>query len=349
MSAIEPEGELTAFQLVEVATGWAQRNNFSQEQLVEFSHLMQMIGLTYIPRSQVTQYQELDRGSFGTIYKALYDGAPVAVKQLSSDGSQIQSKMREVVLELQVLGKVFPGHPNVVAFWGTASSFPTARQQPAAKPYVGLVFELCQGGSLYRALHPGPGARCALGFADRARVAAEIARGMAFLHSKAIIHRDLNSRNVLLDAGMRAKIADFGCARKVKGAALVTTTISGTAAYMAPEQMEGRDLTDRIDVWAFGVVLWEILSEQVPWAKLGNDLASIKRAVIQQGERLPPPAAEFFPGGADRAALQQLIDSTWSSNPAARPSMAEAARAVDAACLRRAAPAPIPIAVGEFL
>ena len=81
---VEPEGDVTSYQLVEVATAWAQRNSFSSDQLVEFSHLMQMIGLTYIPRNQVTQYRELDRGTFGTIYKALYDGTPVAVKQLSS-------------------------------------------------------------------------------------------------------------------------------------------------------------------------------------------------------------------------------------------------------------------------
>ena len=116
--------------------------------------------------------------------------------------------MREVVLELQVLGKIFPGHPNIVTFWGTAASFPTSRQ--TGKPYVGLIFELCENGSLYKAIHSS--GRCALSFNDKIRVALEIARGMAFLHSKAIIHRDLNSRNVLLDSNMRAKIADFGCA-----------------------------------------------------------------------------------------------------------------------------------------
>ena len=89
---IEPEGDLTSYQLVEVATAWAQRNNFSVDQLVEFSHLMQMIGLTYIPRNQVTQYRELDRGTFGTIYKALYDGTPVAVKQLSTVNVLFTSK-----------------------------------------------------------------------------------------------------------------------------------------------------------------------------------------------------------------------------------------------------------------
>ncbi len=57
-------------------------------------------------------------------------------------------------------------------------------------------------------------------------------------------------------------MADFGCARKVKGETLVTTTISGSPAYMAPEQLEGADLTDKIDVWAFGVLMWEIIQEQ---------------------------------------------------------------------------------------
>jgi hypothetical protein len=113
---------MSSYQLVEVATGWAQRNNFSNEQMVEFSHLMQMIGLTYIPRWQVTQYQELDRGSFGTIYKALYDGSPVAVKQLSSVSNRTPIPNPSRLLITLPLSSHKPVHFDRSHLWAQASS-----------------------------------------------------------------------------------------------------------------------------------------------------------------------------------------------------------------------------------
>ena len=127
------------------------------------------------------------------------------------------------------------------------------------------------------------------------KYALEVARGMSYIHAKGIIHRDLNSRNILLTHEGHAKVADFGCARKLKGSALTTTTISGSPAYMAPEQLDGADLTDKVDVWAYGVLLWELVSEQVPWANKGNSLDALKRVVCTQGERLPLPTSDRFP------------------------------------------------------
>lgn len=86
------------------ATSWAKREGFSPEQLLEFHHLIQMVTATYIPRNQISQLRPLDQGSFGQIYSGVYDGTLVAVKQCSSDGSQIKLKMRELLLELSVLG-----------------------------------------------------------------------------------------------------------------------------------------------------------------------------------------------------------------------------------------------------
>lgn len=120
----------------------------------EFGHLITMVAATYIPRSQISRFQQLDQGSFGMIYSASYEGSAVAVKQCSSDGSQIKSKMRELLLELSVLVRI--RHPNVVTFWGTAADFPPT---PGGKPYIGMVFELCSRGSLYKALHQNGGKR----------------------------------------------------------------------------------------------------------------------------------------------------------------------------------------------
>ena len=287
MSGLGDEGDLSPHQLMEAANNWAKRNQFSPEQLQEFGHLITMVAATYIPRSQINGFRQLDQGSFGLIYSAAYDGSAVAVKQCSSDGSQIKTKMRELLLELSVLVRI--RHPNIVTFWGTAADFPFSQ----GKPYIGMVFELCSKGSLYKVLHQNHGKR--VSFREKMKYALEVARGMSYIHAKGIIHRDLNSRNILLTHEGHAKVADFGCARKLKGSALTTTTISGSPAYMAPEQLDGADLTDKVDVWAYGVLLWELVSEQVPWANKGNSLDALKRVVCTQGERLPLPTSDRFP------------------------------------------------------
>ena len=157
-------------------------------------------------------------------------------------------------------------------------------------------------------------------YKNKMRIALEVARGMSYIHAKGIIHRDLNSRNILLTGNCTAKVADFGCARKVKGHSLTTTTISGSPAYMAPEQLEGKDLTDKIDVWAYGILFWEIVCDQPPWASKGNSLDALKMAVSIQGERLPLPTADRFPSGS-RAQYIKLMEATWNVTPTARPSM----------------------------
>mmetsp|Transcript_5974 Transcript_5974/g.21056 ORF Transcript_5974/g.21056 Transcript_5974/m.21056 type:complete len:295 (+) Transcript_5974:794-1678(+) len=294
-----------------------------------------MVAATYIPRSQIKKFRQLDQGSFGLIYSAEYDGSTVAVKQCSSDGSQIKAKMRELLLELSVLVRI--RHPNIVTFWGTAAEFPLTS---GSKPYMGMVFELCHKGSLYKALHQHGGKK--LPFKEKMRFALEVSRGMSYVHAKGIIHRDLNSRNVLITDQMHAKVADFGCARKLKGSALHTTTISGSPAYMAPEQLEGHDLTDRIDVWAFGVLMWEIVTDQVPWASKGNSLDALKRCICVQGDRLPLPAADRFPSGW-RSQYVKMMEMTWNSNPHARPSMADMSKGLEALINQE------PMSVGEFM
>jgi len=135
----------------------------------------------------------------------------VAVKQISNKpgDSTIKSKMRELLLELRVLVRV--RHPNVVTFWGTATEFPSADSH--SQPYIGLVFELCERGSLHHALFDAP---TKLKVSQKLKIAHQCALGLMYLHSKRVIHRDINPRNILLTSDS-AKIADFGCARVLSG------------------------------------------------------------------------------------------------------------------------------------
>jgi len=283
----------SAEELREIARQWAVRDSFAESQLAELDQLMSLVSSTYIPSSKVVQSRELDRGAFGKIYCAKYDGGEVVVKQMVGDSGKtsIKNKMRELLLELSVLVRI--RHPNIVTFWGTLCSFPDAAN-PHRQPYFGMVFELCQRKSLHAALYEEP--RGQLTPEQKTRIAIQIAYGIAYLHSKraddhrSIIHRDINTRNILLMDDLTPKICDFGCARVVgSNGKLSTTTISGSPPYMAPEQLRGDSLSDAVDVWAFSVVLWEMIAERIPWHPIHQDMNALKDAIITRRQRLPIP------------------------------------------------------------
>lgn len=221
--------------------------------------------------------REIDRGSFGKIFKSQYTGKTVAVKQLANHGpATIKAKMRELLLELRVLVRI--DHPNVVKFHGTATDF-NKTQAHLKQPYVGLVFEFCERGSLHKALFED---QRRLNVSQKLNICQQMAEGMAYLHSKRIIHRDLNTRNILLTNDLTTKIADFGCARVISSSSRVlkTTTISGSPAYMSPEQMSGEPLTEAVDVWAMAVMLWEVLMDTKPWEGRYSDFNMLKHAIL---------------------------------------------------------------------
>jgi serine/threonine protein kinase len=122
----------------------------------------------------------------------------------------------------------------------------------------------------------------------------QIACGAEHMHSHKIVHRDLSDMNILLCSNGCVKIADLGCARQLNDTTYKPSTISGSPPYMAPEQLQGKSITLKVDVWALGVLLWEIVTEQKPWEnakptarnKLGG-LEYMQKHVIQQKKDLP--------------------------------------------------------------
>jgi serine/threonine-protein kinase len=123
---------------------------------------------------------------------------------------------------------------------------------------------------------------------DRAlELAIQIARGLAFAHANGYVHRDVKPQNVLLNGDGQAKVTDFGIARslEVKGGVTQTGTVLGTSDYIAPEQAQGRPVGEHTDVYSLGVVLYELLTGELPFS--GDNFVAVAMRHINE----PPPSA----------------------------------------------------------
>ena len=171
-----------------------------------------------------------------------------------------------------------------------------------------MVFEYLPGGSLEARLEEAD----ALSAEEVARIARDVAAGLAHAHTRGVVHRDLKPGNVLFDPGGRSKIADFGIAR-VQGVDTLTEdgTVLGTAAYISPEQVRGEPVTPASDVYAFGVILYRLLAGRLPFeADAPMQLAALHRDV-------EPPRLSTM--GDDRSrALAAVAMSALAKEPSRR-------------------------------
>jgi len=187
-----------------------------------------------------------------------------------------------------------------------------------------LLLEWMEGGSLYDAL--GNHADRPVLPRLRLSMARNVADGLEYLHSCDIVHRDIKSLNILLTLDMRAKLCDFGLATLHTLTSSSRTTGGGGAAgtypWFAPESFQGAASNEKSDMYAFGVVLWELLTCDVPF----DGLTEIQvRGLLERGERpeIPQPLPEGFP-----PEFAALIRSCWHQSPAARPSAQQALAAL---------------------
>jgi serine/threonine protein kinase len=187
----------------------------------------------------------------------------------------------------------------------------------------GFVFELCELGNVSDNIF-GENRTLSL-WQDRLRVSCEVATGMRHVHHLGFIHRDLNTRNVVLTTDRTAKICDFGSARRLDDTGVFDPEfIEGSPSTMSPEQLAGHPLTRSSDVWQMAVLLWEVLGQRHPWAEIldPNDLAAMQEAVLRHGARLPRLSPAGLPP-AVHAAADGLLARCFTAPPPARPTMDE--------------------------
>lgn len=257
----------------------------------------------------------LGGGGFAAVFRAVYKGSPAAVK-IAVEPTESEEHLTAFRDELLTLERV-NGHPNIVR---TLAADPRP-----PRPFV--VMELCRE-SLYDALH-GPGAAKFASVPVRARLAmaADIASALDFLHSlrpSAIIFRDVKSQNVLFTASGKLVLADFGLVS-------CKTPDAGTPAYLAPELWSCKPFGRAADIFAFAILLHELLTGAIPWAGLRP--TDIRDAVVGRGERPPLDALpERTP-----AAVRDLLSRAWAADPAARPTASEIVVALTAAAAAAAA------------
>ena len=172
-----------------------------------------------------------------------------------------------------------------------------------------MVLEYLPGGSLEDRLATGK----PLPDGDTRRIAGEIAAGLAHAHERGVVHRDLKPANILFDAGGRAKIADFGIARAAGATGLTEAgTVLGTAAYISPEQAAGRPATPASDVYAFGVILFRMLTARLPFE------SQDALALAAMHRDLPPPLVSDFRSDAPPL-LESVASASLAKSPADRP------------------------------
>ncbi|KAK9839800.1 hypothetical protein WJX81_002595 [Elliptochloris bilobata] len=238
---------------------------------------------------------ELGSGAFGKVFKAVRGGVQVVAVKVLHDMSEEQSS--KFGHEIAVLKSC--RHPNIVQFQGAA--IPDGRLM--------LVTEYLARGDLWHALQRlpaegGPGI-----FAWNRwgrRIALDIARGLCFLHGLGIVHFDLKSHNILLAADGTAKIADVGLARLLnQGYVSRLDDVTGTFSHAAPELLLGvRRVNEKADCFSYGVVLWEIATQERPLRGQLRDLrvpeeapaevAALMAECLDQNPKARPSAREIF-------------------------------------------------------
>ncbi|XP_072970982.1 serine/threonine-protein kinase STY13 [Typha angustifolia] len=248
------------------------------------------------------------QGAFGKLYKGTYNGEDVAIKLLErpeNDPERAQLMEQQFVQEVMMLATL--KHPNIVRFIGACR-----------KPIVWcIVTEYARGGSVRQFLMRRQNRSVPLKLA--VKQALDVARGMAYVHGLGFIHRDLKSDNLLIFTDKSIKIADFGVARiEVQTEGMTPET--GTYRWMAPEMIQHRPYNQKVDVYSFGIVLWELITGMLPFANMTAVQAAF--AVVNKGVR-PIIPHDCLP------ALGVIMTRCWDPNPDVRPPFTEVVRMLE--------------------
>ncbi|KAF8043163.1 hypothetical protein BT93_A1491 [Corymbia citriodora subsp. variegata] len=259
---------------------------------------------------------KIGEGGFGAVYYAELRGEKAAIKKMDMQAS------KEFLAELKVLTHVH--HLNLVRLIGYC-----------VEGSLFLVYEYIENGNLSQHLRDSD--REPLPWSTRVQIALDSARGLEYIHEHTVpvyIHRDIKSANILIDKNFHGKVADFGLTKLTEvGSASLPTRLVGTFGYMPPEYAQYGDVSPKVDVYAFGVVLYELISAKQAVVKANGSIAESKGlvALFEEVLKQPDPKEDIrklvdprlgdnYPLDSVRK-MAQLAEACTQENPQLRPSM----------------------------
>ncbi|XP_057702538.1 mitogen-activated protein kinase kinase kinase 12-like isoform X2 [Corythoichthys intestinalis] len=237
-----------------------------------------------VPFEEISDLQWVGSGAQGAVFLGKLHGQEVAVKKVRNIKETDIKHLRKLK------------HPNIITFKGICTQ----------APCYCILMEYCAQGQLYEVLRAGRQITPSL-LMDWAM---GVAGGMNYLHLHKIIHRDLKSPNILITYDDAVKISDFGTSKELSDKS-TKMSFAGTVAWMAPEVIRNEPVSEKVDIWSFGVVLWEMLTGEVPYKDV--DSSAIIWGVGNNSLQLPVP--DSCPDS-----FKLLLRQSWNCKPRNRPS-----------------------------
>ncbi|ETK90631.1 TKL protein kinase [Phytophthora nicotianae CJ01A1] len=270
-----------------------------------------------IPRDKVLVKKLISRGAYGEVHAGLFNNHQVAIKMLLPASRGSLEYVNEFLAEAKMTATL--DHPNIVTFIGVAWD---------SLSDLCVVLEFMEGSDLRSLLNKYQASNQPVGFnTEKLTIALNVCQALTYLHSlmPPVIHRDLKSRNVLLDGKMKAKLSDFGISRERLDRTM--TACVGTSLWMAPEVMLGERYDVKADMFSFGVVLSELDVHTMPYARVSkDDLGSSGRemASVTLFQKIALGTVQVEFSDASPRSIEELGRACMNIDPSERPSAAEA-------------------------
>lgn len=266
--------------------------------------------------SELQLLEKVGTGCTAEVYRGVWKGQQVAIKQIDWNKSRMGLKeQRAFDREVAIMPRI--NHPNLVMMLGVAS-----KQRPFR-----IVTEFCSGGCCFELLHNCD--HIELSWLQKIKMCLDVAKAMEYLHSfdPQIIHRDLKSLNLLLSEPILSeedipvvKVSDFGLSRMKDRAPDADwgkmTMAAGTCHWMAPEVFTGTRYDEKVDVYSYAMILFEIICREIPFEE--EEPAAVGRLTVQGSrpdmDAVPPDCPED---------LRELMVQCWAHDPKKRPTFPE--------------------------
>lgn len=260
-----------------------------------------------IPQNEMIEKKDLEimefisEGSFGAIYKAMWNNQIIALKKFNT--SMTLEGMRSIAREINAYRSI--SHKYIVKYYGVCID----------SDFIGIILEYFSKGKIFDTLHKGG---FNLTYELRLRMCTQLAEVMNYLHEdKKLVHRDLKTSNILFDDEYNIKVCDFGKTMKLSdNGTVILEDNGGSIGYMAPECfIEGNAITEKSDMWGLSCCFIEIFSNQVPFQNIKEKENIVVEILVNK--KKPNIPTWFNPE------FTEIIKRSFSTNPSKRPSCKE--------------------------